>query len=155
MYETRCPIRHFQPHFPQFSILCLLPLHDRTERVFRILQNYFKKFAGLIRSPIMRFKSGGPDFFDGRNAGACGVIFYWLRSCELNSRRRLSSISSGRRRRHPRLRPTVDRAECPIGIEPNIESNRGRGRPNPVDASFSCPSTPVSVPESTARPLLP
>jgi hypothetical protein len=89
----------FQPHFPYCPILCLLPLHDRTERVFRILQNYFEKIRRIDPKSNMRFKRGGAEFWrgvlEGRNAGTCGVSLLWgafLR--KLNCRRRFSSIAS-------------------------------------------------------------
>src|SRR5438128_3456390 len=82
--------------FPHCPIPCLLPLHDRTERVFRILQNYFKRIRRGDSKSDVRFKHG--PSLEGRNAVPCGVFFYWWRSSEQNSRRRFSSIPSGRKR---------------------------------------------------------
>ena len=67
MYETRCLFLHFFPHCP---ILCLLPLHDRTEKVFRILQNILKKNSPVDPWFDVRFKRGPErvwrEFSEGR-----------------------------------------------------------------------------------------
>jgi hypothetical protein len=53
---------------------------NKTQEVFRILQNYFKKLGWMFSESNMRFKRGESEPLAVRRRGHCRLLFSFFRS---------------------------------------------------------------------------